>query len=154
MFLDSVVKPNADALFNSYPDMRLAVNATLTLDAFFGILHADLRSRNDATTSHFKRDYEYRDDLADRFPHYRILRDTAASLKHGALTGKKPRLVEKVHQLHETVPGAGVMMCGHDRLGETAILIQIPASNSYERPEFIVGSVLKIAEDELSVRGL
>ncbi len=88
---------------------------------------------------------------------YRILRDAATALKHGELIYPKPhlpRLVGNVHQIQQAIPGAGVLMCGYDRLGETAIFIPIPSSNSSERPEFMVRNVLKIAEDELSAYGL
>ena len=50
-FLDALVKPNAHELFANRDDLRLAVNAILSLDAFFGILYAELKSRNDLGSS-------------------------------------------------------------------------------------------------------
>jgi hypothetical protein len=81
--------------------MRLAINAFLTADAFFGILHAELRSKNEAAVADLAKDDEYRDDLAGRSRNYRILRDVAFSIKHGELKRKKPlqpRLVKNVRQ--------------------------------------------------------
>jgi hypothetical protein len=112
IFLDSVVKPNADDVSKRHEDMRVAVNAMLTLDAFFGILYAELRSRKHPAVAG---DDKYRDHLAGRFRDYRILRDAAAALKHGELIYKKrhqPRLVENVRQIQQAIPGAGVLMCG------------------------------------------
>jgi hypothetical protein len=118
LFLDSVVKPNADELSKRNNDVRLAVNAMLTLDAFFGILYADLRARNEPAVAGFQRDHQYRDDLASHSRDYQILRDAAFSIKHGELTGTKPRLVENVRQIQAFTPGAGVFMLGYDQVGE------------------------------------
>jgi hypothetical protein len=151
-FFDIVVKPNAFTLSEHFGDERCAVNAIQSLDAFFGILYAELTARNDRSVTRFKTDDEYRDDLAARFLDYRILRDMAASLKHGELKRKKPRLVARQDQMKKFVPGAGVMMCGHDRLGAAALFIQLPTS--YARPEFTVSVVMQIAERELTACGL
>jgi hypothetical protein len=154
-FFESVIKPNADELSKHHNDMRLAINAFLTADAFFGILYAELRSKNEPTVAHLADDDKYRDDLAGRSRNYRILRDVAFSIKHGELfRGKKPRLVKNVGQIQTAIAGFGILMCGYDSTGETVLLIHIPSSNSNERPEFIFYHVLKLAENELAKFGL
>jgi hypothetical protein len=151
-FFESVVKPNAHALFEDFVDERLAINAICSLDAFFGQLYTELVRRNDPSIARFDSDDKYRDDLASRFPPYWIIRDTSAAIKHGELKRKKARLVKSSDQITKFVPGCGVFMCGHDQLGGAAVFIQM--SDSYDRPEFVVGQVIKIAEDELTEHGL
>jgi hypothetical protein len=154
VFFESVVKPNADELSKHHNDIRLAINAIVTADALFGILYAELRSKNRSAVANFADDDRYRDDLASRSRDYRILRDVAFSIKHGELRRKKPRLVKNVRQIQTAIAGFGILMCGYDRTGETVLLIHIPSSNSNERPEFIIHQVLKLAQDELAKFGL
>jgi len=44
-FLNEIVIPNVAALSDNVGDLRLAVNAVLTLDALAGVIHADLCKR-------------------------------------------------------------------------------------------------------------
>ncbi len=122
LFFESVVKPNAAELSKRNNDMRLAVNAMLTLDAFFGILYAQLRARNQPMG--FAKDDQYRDHLASSSRDY----ESSAmhfSIKHGELTGKKARLVQNVSQIQSPLAAFGVWMFGYDRLNETVLLIQM-----------------------------
>jgi hypothetical protein len=95
-FLDKVVTTNVVRLGENRGDMICAVNALLTLDAFAGILFAHLTK---ADCSPSKNDAEFRDLLSGECHEYRIVRDTAFALKHGELTRKKPRLVERADQV-------------------------------------------------------
>ena len=76
--------------------MRCAVNALLTLDAFTGVLFAHLTKLDRAPS---KDDSEFRDVLSRECPEFRIVRDAAFALKHGELTAKKPRLVQRADQV-------------------------------------------------------
>ena len=50
-FFTEVADPNASAFLKEHDDIRLAVNAIMTLDAAFGSLHAHLRAANDPATA-------------------------------------------------------------------------------------------------------
>ena len=88
-FLDNIVTPNVAQLGENRGDMRCAVNALLTLDAFAGILFAHLKGLG---RSHWVDDSKFRDFIADESPNFRIVRDAPFALEHGELTGKKPDL--------------------------------------------------------------
>lgn len=98
-FFDTVMAVNAKAAIEVPGDMRLAINAILTVDAFFGVLHARLLTLG--TVDH-KKDNDWKEELATGSDPYRILRDAAYALKHGTLTGKKPHLVKRPDQLRKT----------------------------------------------------
>jgi hypothetical protein len=96
-FLNEIVTPNVTALSGDVGDLRLAVNAILTLDALAGVIHDDLYKRGLVTTDD---DVKYRETLASVYPEYRIVRDAAFALKHGELRfGKRPRLVRRADQV-------------------------------------------------------
>jgi hypothetical protein len=95
-FLDNVVTTNVVHLGENRGNMSCAVNALLTLDAFTGILFAHLAKLDRAPST---KDIEFRDLLADECREFRIVRDAAFALKHGELTGKKARLVERADQV-------------------------------------------------------
>jgi hypothetical protein len=94
-FLNEIVIPNVAALSDNVGDLRLAVNAVLTLDALAGVIHADLCKRGLEAPD----DAAFRDTLAARHVEYGLVRDAAFALKHGELRGKKPRLVQRAEQV-------------------------------------------------------
>jgi hypothetical protein len=94
-FFKDVATANVDALDSDVGNLRLAVNAILSLDALAGIVHSDLHSKGHATAD----DIAFRDRLAAQHLEYGILRDAAFALKHGELRGKKPRLVQRAEQV-------------------------------------------------------
>jgi len=96
-FLRAVAAVNVSELTREPGDLRIAANTLLTLDAFVGILHADLRARGLRPVG--ERDDAFRDELAAEHQNYRLVRDTASALKHGELTGKKPRLTDRADRL-------------------------------------------------------
>lgn len=95
-FLDKVVTTNVVHLGENRGKMSCAVNALLTLDAFAGVLFAHLVKLDSAPS---KDDSEFRDLLSRECSEFRVVRDAAFALKHGELTGKKPRLVERADQV-------------------------------------------------------
>jgi hypothetical protein len=94
-FLKDVVTPNVDAIDEHVGDVRLAVNAILSLDALVGIIHADLHERGLETGD----DAAFRDRLAAQHLDYGVVRDAAFALKHGELRHKTPRLVQRAEQI-------------------------------------------------------
>ena len=102
-YFNEVVAENA-SLATSFPgDLRLAINAIMTLDGFFGSLHAELLQTGKITDLP-ERDDDWKEIVAQQDNMYRVLRDTASELKHGNLTGKKPRLVRRSdHASHADV---------------------------------------------------
>ena len=102
-FFDEVAEPNACSAIAARGDLRHAINAVMTLDALFGILHAAL---HDAGIVSRRRDDDWKEELAGQSDDYRLLRDLAYTLKHGQLNlGNKPRIVRCPDQLF-TMPGA------------------------------------------------
>jgi hypothetical protein len=95
-FLNEVVIPNVAASGENVGDLRLAVNAILTLDALVGIIHADRYKQRLETADD---DTCFRNRLAERHEEYGLIRDTASALKHGELRRKKPRLVRRAEQV-------------------------------------------------------
>jgi len=100
-YFNEVAAENA-SLATSYPgDLRLAINAIMTLDGFFGSLHAELLQAGKITEP--ERDDDWKEIVAQQDNMYR-LRDTSCELRHGNLTGKKPRLVRRSdHASHADV---------------------------------------------------
>jgi hypothetical protein len=82
-------------------NLRLAINAIMTLDAFFGVLHAALHAKG---TLKEPNDDVWKEKLAQQNDDYRLLRDAAYALKHGELKHRRPRLVRRPDQLF-TMPG-------------------------------------------------
>jgi hypothetical protein len=68
----------------------------MALDAFFGMLHAELH-RTGAIPE--RSDDQWKEKLAGENEHYRLLRDAAYMLKHGSLDDRKPRLVRRPEQI-------------------------------------------------------
>src|SRR5262249_137123 len=77
-------------------DVRLAIHAITMLDAFFGILHANLHQNGIVEE---RDDSKWKEELARENNRYRVLRDCAYALKHGELWHKKPRLVRRPDQI-------------------------------------------------------
>ena len=101
-FFDDVAEKNALSAIDAPGDLRQAINAIMTLDAFFGILHAALYAKGKLNES---RDDGWKEKLAQKNDDYRLLRDAAYALKHGELKQPKPRLVRRPDQLFK-MPGA------------------------------------------------
>jgi hypothetical protein len=102
-FFDEVAEPNVRSAMAARGDLRQAINAAMTLDALFGILHAELHRASIVT---LRRDDDWKEELAGQSGDYRLLRDLAYALKHGQLNlGNKPRIVRRSDQLF-TMPSA------------------------------------------------
>lgn len=83
-FLSDIVKPNFAELHDSPNDLRLAINAVLSVDAYVG---AYFLSPNNNLNG-CKTDGKLRDQLSQKSQAFQITIDLAASLKHGELTRK------------------------------------------------------------------
>jgi hypothetical protein len=105
-FFDEVAEPNAQLAIADRSNLRHAVNAIMTLDAVFGILHAALPQATRKREAVPERDNEWKNQLAGENQDYRLLRDTAFTIKHGELTElKKPRLIRRADQVREAQGG-------------------------------------------------
>jgi hypothetical protein len=101
-YFEEVASKNAKLAIASPGDLRLAINAIMSLDGFFGSLHA--RLREDAKVGEDSDD-KWKENLACQNKYYRLLRDAAYALKHGNLTRGKSRVVRRSDQIL-AVPGA------------------------------------------------
>jgi hypothetical protein len=102
-YFDEVAEENARLAIADRGDLRRSINAILTLDALFGILHAALYKAGVVSEPN---DDGWKEQKAQQSAEYRLLRDTAYALKHGQLNrGKTRRIVRRPDQLF-TMPGA------------------------------------------------
>ncbi|WP_372886783.1 hypothetical protein [Shimia sp.] len=88
-FLASVVSPNVEALIREPDNYRAAINAILSFEPLVGLYYLERKTR-DATLGS---DSEFRGELARQNEALRLIRDLAASLKHGELTTQAKRTV-------------------------------------------------------------
>jgi hypothetical protein len=102
-FFEEVAGPNAHSASARPDDLRRAINAMMTLDAFVGILHAALYDAGRVTE---KDDAKWKEALAKQNPEYELLRDAAYALKHGQLDPKRKRRIIYRPQQFFTMPGA------------------------------------------------
>ena len=140
-FFKDVATANVDALASDVGNLRLAVNAILSLDALAGIVHSDLHSKGQETAD----DAAFRDRLAAQHLEYGIVRDAAFALKHGELRGKKPRLVQRAEQVISY--GGAFDEAAFDRSAfdtEAVIWIEANDSTHSRRADHITREVLDI----------
>jgi hypothetical protein len=139
-FFETVAKPNVQALCNDVGELRLAVNAILSLDALTGIIHADLHGNGLVT----KDDAAFRDSLATQHPDYRIVRDAAFALKHGELRGKT-RLVQRADQVTSYSGIWGDAVWGRSAWGTDAVVwIEANDHDHSRRADDVTRAVLAI----------
>lgn len=142
-FLDEVAHPNMVAALTDPDDMRAIVNAILSLDTLAGILHATGAEVGDHRMAGLATDDAFRDMLAGVSDSYRVLRDAAASLKHGALKHKKARLVRRAAAFQTRLNGFGLMQCG-DRIGMNIVVIELDPGPRFIRASDVVADSFRM----------
>lgn len=141
-FFDSVAKVNAEQAVAEPGSLRLAVNAIMTLDAFFGILHEALYSRKETS---IPSDDQWKETRAKESPDYRLLRDCAYALKHGKLDGRKFRLVHHPAQI-ETFP-ASYDSAAFDRSAYDTETVWIDTPENDFRADVTIKNVCSFAKE-------
>ena len=136
-FRDEVAQPNMEHALRHPGDVRALVNAVLTLDALAGLIHAHGHAAETPAMRKHDRDDNYRNDLAAVSRSYRVLRDLAASFKHGVLKGTKPRLVRGGEAVRSVPNGLGMFQCG-DSLGSNVAVIELDGGPGYVRASTVV----------------
>lgn len=138
-FLAEVAQPNMHTALEEPDDLRAIVNAILTLDALAGIIHSSGAAGSNPTMAAHKIDDLYRDALAGVSRSFQVLRDAAASIKHGELdpTRKKVRLVRGSKALRTVPNGFGLFQCG-DRIGSDVIVIEFDPGPGYVRASSVI----------------
>jgi hypothetical protein len=142
LYLDQVAAENARMAIERPGDLRLAINAVMTLDGFFGALHSELYEENRITQ---KDDDKWKDTLACENKSYRLLRDCAYALKHGNLTKPKLRLVRRHDQI-VTMPGG--FSSAFDSGFQTE-MVWIEATDTDYRADDIIKQVLQFARERI-----
>jgi len=123
-FLTDVVEPNAIDAMKNPQSVRAAANAILTMDALMGICFWHLHAIGDPTaTKHKNNDSAFKDELASCNA-VRVLRDAAFSLKHGKLTGPKPRVMDDAKQMNVRANVLGFFRVG-DPLGGGLVYLDL-----------------------------
>ncbi|WP_237482709.1 hypothetical protein [Lichenibacterium dinghuense] len=138
-FHEEVAQPNMEHSLHHPDDVRALVNAVLTLDALAGLIHAHGRAAGVPAMAKHEADDRYRDDLAAVSRSYRVLRDLAASLKHGALDPKraKARLVRNGGAVQSVANGLGLFQCG-DSIGGEVLVVELDDGPGYVRASTLV----------------
>ena len=137
-FLEVVVQPNMQLALEEPQDWRHAVNAVLTIDALIGVIFAECQA-SEALKLPEPTDDRYRDRLAQECASYRIVRDLAASIKHGELTRGKARLVKRPSQVMPVTNQVGLFQTG-DRLGGSVLIIALSAGGARRASNVIAES--------------
>lgn len=155
-FLDEIVVPNLEAMQDRPGDVRLVINAILVTDALVGILHAALREAGHPAASATPNDEDFRECLAERCPGYSAVRDTAASLKHGALTrhpkNRIPRVIRTPDGLQTMPAASGLLRGGDDIYGRVAMLCLVNGKDAVRADEALKATLreLRLILDVLS----
>jgi len=144
-YFEDVADTNARAALESPGDLRLAINAIMTLDGFLGTLHSTLnRLRRVSERS----DDQWKESVAQTCHHYRFLRDTAYALKHGTLDHRKPRLVRHSDQV-VSMPGAFQAGAFQSNALQTDT-VWIAADDTDYKAADVIRTVRELARDLLS----
>ena len=138
-FHDDVAQPNMEHALRHPGDTRALINAVLTLDALAGFIYAHGHAAGVPLMQKHRRDDDFRDDLASISRSYRVLRDLAASLKHGALDPgrKKPRLVRNGGAVQAVHNQLGLLQCG-DSLDGMIAIIELDGGPGYVRASTVI----------------
>ena len=149
-FFEEVAEPNARLAIAHRSDLRRVINAIMTLDALFGILHAALHN---AGINSMRRDDDWKEELAKQSDDYRLLRDAAYALKHGQLNiGNKPRIVRRPDQLF-TMPGAFSPAAFDPAVFDTG-QVWIDTETTDHRANEVIEKVAEFARSELTRHGM
>jgi hypothetical protein len=117
----------------------------MTLDGFFGMLHAALYQTG---TILERSDDQWKEKLAQQSERYRLLRDSAYMLKHGRLDDRKPRLVRRSDQIL-TMP-ASFDAAVFDRAAFDTETVWIETEGNDYRADEVIKEVLQFARERLA----
>jgi hypothetical protein len=141
---DQIAGENAKQAIAQFDDLRLAINAIMTLDGFFGTLHTKLHNTG---TVKEPSDDRWKETLAKGNESYQVLRDMAHALKHGSLTHTKPRLVRRSDQIQRYPVSFDSAL--FDRSAFDTKMVWIEGQDTDYRADEVIGDVVVIAEDWL-----
>ena len=152
-FFRVIVDPNLQEFYANEGDLRLGVNSLLTLDALVGVLHQENCRKSGAGPNDKVRDQdeEFREKHAGKSDAYRIVRDTAAAVKHGILTRPppEPRTVLQVRDLADFGVGAGTMRAGEDWPGKPVVYVVLREASQAKRLSDVLRSAARYVSELL-----
>ena len=149
VFLRVVVRPNIAEWSASYSDLRLALNAIHSVDAFSAHVFWWGKNGHAASLSNTKDDTAYRAELASRSEDFRLLRDVAKAIKHVNLTKFTP-LIAEANQLSVSAVGYGEGAFGEGRFGgPPQVVVRSDGNDRIVFMESLVEDCLSILEAEL-----
>ncbi len=143
-FLVEVAQPNMQRALEEPGNPAAIVNAILTLDALAGIIHAQVSAAGQTSIVPYEDD-RYRDELTRVSPSFQVLRDTAASIKHGELSPKrkKVRLVRGADAVKAIRNQCGLLQAG-DSIGGNVIVIEFDPGPGYVRATSIIADTYRM----------
>jgi hypothetical protein len=135
-FLTEIAHPNMVEALNAPDDLRAIVNAILTLDALAGLIHSHGLANQVPEVARYERD-----------DGYRVLRDAAASMKHGRLSDPRKRgsarLIRDPASLQAKANGFGLFRAG-DEIGGDVIVIEYDPGPGYLRATSAVADTYRM----------
>lgn len=149
VFLSVVVRPNIADWDKSYSDLRLALNAIHSVDAFAAHIFWWAKSRKASSLQGVEHDTAFRQALAESNSEFRYLRDVAKAIKHVNLTKYNP-VVAKANQLSVSSIGYGEGGYGEGRFGGPPQVVIKSEGDKIDFMETIVENCLEFLEAELS----
>jgi hypothetical protein len=144
-YFHQIAGENAKQAIAQFGDLRLAINAIMTLDGFFGRLHTELHNTG---TVKEPSDDRWKETLAKGNKSYQVLRDMAYALKHGTLTHPKPRLVTRADQIQRYPVSFDSAL--FDRSAFDTKMVWIEGQDTDYRADEVIGDVVVIAEEWLA----
>ena len=148
-FIAEVAQPNMGAALTDPGDIRAIVNAILALDALAGIIHAHGKAAGRPEIAAHEGDDDYREELSKISLSYRVLRDSAASLKHGELlhrrTKRLPRLLHTPEALAAVPNVIGLLRCD-DPIDGDIVVIECDVAPGYARASDVIADSFRMLD--------
>jgi hypothetical protein len=146
-FLAEVAHPNMVEALTAPDDLRAIINAILALDALAGIIYAHGLAHGFPDIACYERDDAYREALAGISHSFRVLRDAAASIKHGQLSDPRKRgaarLLRSPKALQTKANGLGFFRVG-DEAGGQVVVIEYDPGPGYLRASSAVADTYRM----------
>lgn len=124
-FIDDVAHVNSAKYLSSKNNLRLAINAVITLDASIDALFRYLTEQKDASATRFSDVDGYKASIAAHNPAYRVVRDLAVALKSGSLGTDSVRLVRSTGEADTSSAFVGKLLANRSNLNTRHIAIEV-----------------------------
>jgi len=147
-FLEDIARPNVADFSENFSELRRAFNAVAAVDALAAHLYQYLNEISHQDVANIPDDSHYRNQIAQDFPDFGLLRDIAKSQKHVRLTRYNPKVSlaanTQVKQL-----GFGAGRFGEGRYGSPKQVVVVTDAGENRVVETLVKGSLDFLERRL-----